>query len=741
MSDQTINFTVDAALLRELGERLVGAAHIALAELVKNSYDADANQVVLRFLSNPARIEIVDDGNGMTFEEFRDFWMRIGTPHKQTQRESPRLHRPLTGSKGVGRLAVQFLASHIELHTASIQNDQTELSANVDWAEAVRAGDLVKAKAKWSETDKQTVFAARKTHGTRIILSGLKQSWTPEEVENLAREVWWLQPPFLPNPAMEASQAFKIKLESADSEAIERFDNQMRAAQNNWYARISGQLVPNSQAKPGESRKVELLVEFRGGEKIPQTFEWSKCYINSARFEIRVYYLVGKQKQGIDVGFARDYFKEYGGVHVYDSGFHLPYYGPKTDWLRLETDHSHRLHVSELLPEELQVSRGLNFLPTQQRIFGIVHVNTALEREWFERIARQKTKKTNDKEVGADDQLMISVTRDRLIDNSAFKDLQKIVRWALDFYANREAERKYQEAAQQKPTEPLGRTFERVDKVLDSYQGVIADNAFEELRTGIQTAIDAAERQEEFSRAQTGLLGALATAGISALAYEHEVYKQFALLEDVQNRLAKIRVSDTATQRAIEEIGRDLKEWISRARATRAIFSPLLDEENRELRERMKAKGLVDQVVSQVKPLTRDVRYDISKMDDALRLPEGRYVEWAAIFQNVFINAYNAMLDSKRKLVSVSSRSEGRNRYVLIQDTGSGVDLSTSEKLFQPFVRKLQLSQSRQQLGLGGSGLGLTIVRMIANDLDCRVEFIEPDEGSSTAFSISWREQ
>lgn len=36
-------FTVDAVLLKELGERLVGKPHIALAELVKNAYDADAD--------------------------------------------------------------------------------------------------------------------------------------------------------------------------------------------------------------------------------------------------------------------------------------------------------------------------------------------------------------------------------------------------------------------------------------------------------------------------------------------------------------------------------------------------------------------------------------------------------------------------------------------------------------------------------------------------------------------------
>src|ERR1039457_1766921 len=77
---QAINFTVDSRLLAELGERLVGKPHIALAELDKNSYDADATQVVIGFRQD--RIEITDNGHGMNFDSFRDFWMRIGTTHK-----------------------------------------------------------------------------------------------------------------------------------------------------------------------------------------------------------------------------------------------------------------------------------------------------------------------------------------------------------------------------------------------------------------------------------------------------------------------------------------------------------------------------------------------------------------------------------------------------------------------------------------------------------------------------------
>jgi hypothetical protein len=94
---QRLLFTVASALLKELGERLVGKPHIALAELVKNSYDADANKVVIRFLRNS--IEVIDNGHGMNLKEFINFWMRIGSPHKQSQRFSREFKRPMTGSK------------------------------------------------------------------------------------------------------------------------------------------------------------------------------------------------------------------------------------------------------------------------------------------------------------------------------------------------------------------------------------------------------------------------------------------------------------------------------------------------------------------------------------------------------------------------------------------------------------------------------------------------------------------
>ena len=118
----------------------------------------------------------------------------------------------------------------------------------------------------------------------------------------------------------------------------------------------------------------------------------------------------------------------------------------------------------------------------------------------------------------------------------------------------------------------------------------------------------------------------------------------------------------------------------------------------------------------------------------------GTFAEWSAIFQNVFINAANAMLDSDRKTIVAESLTSRGRAVILVQDTGSGVDLEDAEELFQPFVRRLEISADRRELGLGGMGLGLAIVRMVANNLGARVRFVEPARGYATAFELSWPE-
>jgi signal transduction histidine kinase len=716
-----LNFTIDSALLRELGERLVGKPHIALAELVKNGYDADAHTVTIRFLPDQDRIEVQDNGHGMDFDDFRDFWMRIGTPHKDQKRVSKYLERPMTGSKGVGRLSVQFLAGELTLRTVPKEADGEWLEAYVNWAEAVQAGDLTNATVRYTMKRSSPPFE----QGTSVILRGLKHQWGATSIRELARELWWLQPPFRSSSVRDdPKDVFAIHFDSSERRFEKIFDTQMRAILGIWTARLVGK---------NRKGKAELSLEFAG--EAPQVYTYSiadfphnkgyynkKSNLNDGSFEIRIFKLQYRQPHGIKVGDAREFFEKYGGVQVYDSGFRLPYYGYSTnDWLKIEVDHSHRIFVSELLPEEFQAkyahTQRLRYLPTLERLFGVVNVNTS-------------------REPG----LEIMITRDRLAESVAFEDLQSMVRYALDLYAMEEARRQYERFQTWTPIEPAPRKLERVERALEYYQPQIPPEVFRDIQTTVREATVAVTTSQERVLEEVGLLGALATAGISAVAYQHELRKQFSVIESIIDRIKRTKTENQKLREYLDSLGEDLSAWLERAKATNALFDYLADAENTQTKYRFRAAVVIKDIKRQTRFLARGIAVNIDHIDPKLRLPKASLAEWGAIFQNLFTNAFTAMLDSEEQLLQVSSRINGRQREILIQDTGYGVDLKNADRLFQPFERASKISQARQALGYGGTGLGLTIVRLLADRIGCRVGFIEPEQGFSTAFSISWRE-
>lgn len=716
---QTLPFTVASALLRELGERLVGHAHIALAELVKNSYDADATLVELSV--DDGEIVVTDNGHGMTFAAFRDYWMRIGSPHKQQAQRSP-AGRQLTGSKGVGRLAAQFLAHTVSLETSA--GDEL-LDAEVDWDAAVDAGELTNAEADVGRSGRPGSFAGDSRQGTRVVLRNLKHDWDAGELELLARELWPLRPPF--GTAAAGADIFDITLSSSLDEAEATFDSQMQAILEVWDARIVGRLVPPAEdprARLGGRRILQISVEL-GGRTEQHEHILERCRLQSLDYEIRVFDLRHRQPAGIRVRKAREYMNRFGGVHVYDAGFHLPYYGPALDWLGIEIDNSHRITRSKLLPEELQHAGALEFLPTNSRLWGVVRVDTGREHA-----------AANESDLGDQHALTIQVTRDRLVDNRAYRQLRDAVRYSIDLYAVLEAHKHAREIERARPTEALPVKAQRVEDVLEAYSDVIPPAAYDALRTGIREVVDSVQSEAEVTAQRAGLLGALATAGMSAVAFEHEFNRQLAALErSLRSLRAAIKTGDLS---AAADVGDELARLLRTARETQRLFGSLVDEEDRTRRISPRARAILEDVVQSLGPFASRVRFDFENLGD-VRLPAGTQAEWSALWQNLVVNAINAMLDTPEPTVRITSTSQGSTRAIVLEDNGSGVDLGSAEQLFQPFHRATAISRERRSLGFGGTGLGLTIVRMLAESLHCRVSFVNPKTvGFRTAVRVSW---
>ncbi len=133
-----------ARLLTMIGDQLIKNEKVALIELIKNSYDADANWVQIRLQnfmidgdentlikSKDSCIEIEDDGIGMSFETIQTVWLNPATPNKFVQKlggnNLTKKGRIIQGEKGIGRFAVYKLGSTIELTTKSIDEDEKEI--------------------------------------------------------------------------------------------------------------------------------------------------------------------------------------------------------------------------------------------------------------------------------------------------------------------------------------------------------------------------------------------------------------------------------------------------------------------------------------------------------------------------------------------------------------------------------------------------------------------------------------
>jgi len=719
-----IPFTVDAALLRELGERLVGKPEVALAELVKNAYDADATEVRIVFREDA--IEVHDNGSGMSRQDFERFWMRIGTTHKQADPTTP-LGRVVTGSKGVGRLAVQFLGQAVNVYTRT-GGARRSLLATVDWGLARKQGDLVKAGARLGTVpNAESLVEASYDHGTTIEISRLNDRWDVDTIRGLAQELWFLNPPLKLRGTLDRASEFAVKVEGLPDAERKAFDSQLRQALDNWIAVIRGDVTGGR-----EGGRAKVSVKFRDGQTFSEAFDLPNRVLDEAHFEIRVYKLSHRQAGDVKVRDARAYFKQFGGVHIYDDGFRLPFYGGESeDWLSLEVDHSHRLTVSKLLPERLHVPSAMNDLPTTARVFGIVQVSTSAER----RAANEE-----EKQRGA--YLNVQITRDRLIDNAAFESLRYVVRWGIDFYASRSMHRRMVQAAEELlPAPDSSPLLADVRGRLSQVRAQVA-TPFKPAISAIEVQLDRFIKEDE-QRQQTLaneriLLGALATAGMGAVAIEHELGKELLDLRGAIQELLKVSSGDGK----LSELLAKLQAWIDRTSATQRLFSPLMDQDDREKARPYRAREVLRSVARNSEALLKSVSVNLEGVDEHLRFPKATMSAWQAIFQNAFVNSINAMIATGAHEIRCRSQIDAASGQaaLIVEDKGVGVDLETSKDLFKPFVRKLEIPEERKALRLGGVGMGLTIVRMIAESVGCEVQFVKPAPGYKAAFRLSWKE-
>lgn len=196
---ETLPFRPRARLLQLLGDQLIGSPRLAVFELVKNAYDADAENVTVSLeglrTSTPS-IVVQDDGDGMDIDVIRDIWLVPAHDHRGLQRSQlkrTRLNRLPLGEKGLGRFAVHKLGDAIELVTRAA--GKLECVVQIDWSSLIAKEFLSEAEVTVSSREPQ-IFTGRET-GTRLTISNLRDvNWTRGEVRRLLRQITSISSPF-----------------------------------------------------------------------------------------------------------------------------------------------------------------------------------------------------------------------------------------------------------------------------------------------------------------------------------------------------------------------------------------------------------------------------------------------------------------------------------------------------------------------------------------------------------------
>lgn len=347
-------FKPRAQILLQLGEQLIKNENIAILELVKNAYDADAKKVLVNMqrLGNEdeAYIEITDDGCGMDINIIRDIWMEPGNSHKKEVVKNRRLSnmgRLPIGEKGIGRFGVHKLGKVIQL--VSKTESSKEVILNIDWTIFEEAEYLSDINIDIYER-KPEIFTDNKT-GTYIKITQLSVVWTRGMLRSLHRSLTALNSPF------ESDKSFKVQIKTDKQEWLEgllKFKDIKEYAlfecdmelEDNLISSFEYYFSPYDTMRGVKKRRVifnqEVIMRkrvIRNGKKVFRDINLSKYMIGKIKIKIFAFDRDSSILNNYisDKSAFKNYLDENGGVSVYRDGMRILDYGePGNDWLGLD---------------------------------------------------------------------------------------------------------------------------------------------------------------------------------------------------------------------------------------------------------------------------------------------------------------------------------------------------------------------------------------------------------------------
>lgn len=367
MAEQNdLHFKTNVQLKSIIGKDLINDDNIAILELVKNSFDADAKQVKVKyfnlkksddkevehFSSNTSRLVIQDDGIGMDINDIRDKWLNIAYSEKKTNKTQHK--RRMAGAKGVGRFSCDRLGEYLNLY-AKTSKDANYCKLSIDWKKFEiedEDKEIQSIPLKYeilTPNEFQSLGFTNFEHGVLLEIIKLRSNWayplldkngnvTDWDVSKFVELKKYLEKLINPNQAFESND-FGVYIDAPEFKE----ENNSLDDNSKFIGKVENRIFEHLDFKTTSVETYitdggnELFTELKDkGETIFWIREKNPFYPDITNAKATVYYLSP---------YAKSFFTkqtgirsvDYGSIFLFINGFRVPPYGELgNDWLGLD---------------------------------------------------------------------------------------------------------------------------------------------------------------------------------------------------------------------------------------------------------------------------------------------------------------------------------------------------------------------------------------------------------------------
>lgn len=707
-----------ARLINIIGDQLITDKKVAVIEVVKNCYDADAENVQIRFINmnengqvslsekNQPYIEIEDDGDGMTLDTIEKIWLRPATPNKLDKKKQKlnitNKGRIIQGEKGIGRFAIHKLGEKIELFTKA--RGQNEIKLEMDFREFdPEKGDLFSqplTESKLLEDVNNTWYVnnppeeIKKEKGTLIRIHHLREDWKSKDFKDLYKSIQRLIPPSDKNAKklnVEFKTDFKIDIykngEKYFSEEVVTFEDVIERAEFTMIGTVSKEGVLTFEYKSNSpARKLEKTINLLNLNNsgydsyfIEKQFRPKNREPLCGQFSLTFYaFDLSNTSKGLALTKEIKSFIKDNSVYVLRDGLRVYPYGEQgIDWLKLDklrgTFRAGEFISYNDLTGFVYISQeGNPLLKDSTSREGIVDMGGALSD--FTDLVATVTEIFNT-------EIKIDKHKGRIIRNSAFKDSNERVLKSFN---------------------SLKLSLEKIDDV--------------EILEKANKFLDTVQQHNTIMKDRMETVEDLAGLG---MAVEKSSHDALTLLSKMRNNVKDFKVKAKNQDYKNEDVIAlldELDESLVFVYDEMQIIQPLFKNQ----RKTVKDVSVYEMVEKVIKYFRRDLEGKISVKiqkdnDVVVRTNTGLVLQ---ILINLLDNAiyWVSKNDSGQKEIIIKLNSD--NNSLIIADNGVGVREDVIPLIFNEFY----------SLKSNGRGLGLYIVREILLRINGRIEVLQEEK-------------